>query len=285
MSPDSEPLVLDDEEYRAVRAFVAEYCGIQFGDDSRFILEKRLRQRLQASQIGRVREYLAYLKWDPNGEAELRTLIDSLTTNETYFYREDYQLRAFTEEIVPGLMTTDGLRGDKTLRVWSAGCSSGEEPYTIAILLAESGIPEGWQVELYAADINQTVLTKARRGIFRPSSFRAMPDLVKGRYFEESDDGSFRIRDEIRASVTFLRLNLLDPRLPEILPGIDVIFCRNVIMYFHSEAKQAVIDRFYQVLDPGGYLLLGHSESLRQLSPLFDLVHLQNDMVYRKTLT
>jgi chemotaxis protein methyltransferase CheR len=272
---------LPDDTFRLLRDFIHGYCGIYFDDGSKFLLERRLSRRLEQHQLKSFEEYYHYLRYDRKREEELTVLVDNLTTNETYFFREPPQLRAFSEEILPELQRT--LAGRKTLRIWSAGCSTGEEPYTIAMLLLESGgWWRDWQVEIIGSDINQRVLHTARKGVYKKSAFRATSPEMLAKYFVEEEKGNYRIIDKVRGLVTFSSVNLLDPFKTSLIANMDIIFCRNVIIYFDKEAKKTVIASFHDKLREGGYLLLGHSESLINISNAFALRTLKNDMVYQK---
>jgi chemotaxis protein methyltransferase CheR len=208
-------------------------------------------------------------------------IMSIITTNETYFFRESFQLKAFTDEIIPEIVEAKKKKCDRSLRIWSAGCSTGEEPYSIAMLLIESGLVKGWRVEIIGTDISHRVLQQARKGVYGKSSFRATDAAYVESYFEEQD-GGYRISDTVREFVTISQLNLFDHNRLALLGRMDVIFCRNVIIYFDQTAKQKVVEAFCQSLYPGGFLLLGHSESLMNISTLFSLRHLKNDMVYQK---
>lgn len=272
---------LPDDVFRLLRDFIHDYCGIFFDDGSKFLLERRLNRRLQQRQLKSFEEYYHFLRYDRKREEELVLLIDNLTTNETYFFREGAQLKAFSEEILPEIRET--LAGRKSLRIWSAGCSTGEEPYTIAMLMLESGDWwRGWQVEILGSDINQRVLHTARRGVYKKGSLRATSAEMAAKYFVEEGKGEYRIIDRVRGLVSFSCVNLLDPFKASLIRDVDIIFCRNVIIYFDREAKKKVIESFYDKLREGGYLLLGHSESLINISNAFVLRTLKNDMVYQK---
>ncbi len=272
---------LPDDVFRLLRDFIHAYCGIFFDDGSKFLLERRLSRRLEQRQVRSFEEYYHFLRYDRKREEELSVLIDNLTTNETYFFRESPQLRAFSEEILPELRRS--LAERRTLRIWSAGCSTGEEPYTIAILLLESGDWwRDWQVEILGSDINQRVLHTARKGVYKKGSHRVTTPDMLNKYFVEEEKGNYRIIDRVRELVSFSSLNLLDPYKTGLISNMDVIFCRNVIIYFDKEAKKKVIASFYDKLREGGYLLLGHSESLINISNAFTLRTLKNDMVYQK---
>ena len=278
--PESD-VVMSEEEFRLVRDIVYSHCGLFFDHDTKYLLEKRLSRRLQLLQLKGFKDYYQFLKYDRRKDQELSDLMDILTTNETYFFREGFQLKALTDEILPELMAEKELRGDKTLRIWSAGCSTGEEPYTIAMLLMEMNCFDGWRVEIVGTDISHRVLQHSRKAVYGKSSFRTTEDRYIKRFFTEQE-GGFKINDEVRELVTISHLNLFDQNRLALLGKMDVIFCRNVIIYFDQNAKKRIIESFYKMLRPGGYLLLGHSESLMNVSTVFSLRHLKNDMVYQK---
>jgi chemotaxis protein methyltransferase CheR len=250
-----------------------------FADSSKYLLQKRLSPRARELNFDSFQKYFYFLQYDPRAESEFDQIYDLVTTNETYFFREPAQLTAFIEEIVPDILTKKPV---KKVRVWSAGCSSGEEPYSIAILLEEAGWYQRAAFEIFASDINQQVLSKARRGQYRESAFRSTEATLRDKYFNREADGSWKIRDEVRNRVSFGRLNLYDEARVSLLGHLDIIFCRNVIIYFDDASKRVVVSNFYNRLIDGGYLLLGHSESLISLSTQFKLRHLKNDMVYQR---
>jgi chemotaxis protein methyltransferase CheR len=266
-----EIIPLEEEVFRLIRDFVRDYCGIYFDDDSRYLLEKRLSRRVRTLHFSNFREYYRYLLYHKNREEELTSIIDIITVNETYFFREQNQLKTFSEEILPELK--DINKDKKRLRVWSAGCSTGEEPYTIAILVLEKGYFHNWNIEIFGSDINQRVLQAARSGIYRKNSFRATEPYFLRKYFREEDNLS-RISDNVKQYVNFSHLNLLDP--------FKVKLVGNVLIYFDYPSRKKVIDMFYERLSDGGYLLLGHAESLINISTAFSLRHFKYDMVYQK---
>jgi chemotaxis protein methyltransferase CheR len=274
-----EIILLPEDVFRLIRDIIKDYCGLHFDDSSRTLLEKRLSRRVRNHHLKDFRDYYRLIRYDKRADEELTAIMDLLTVNETYFFREQNQLRAFSEEILEELWTVN--RDRKTLRVWSAGCSTGEEPYTIAMLINERGHFNGWDIEVHGSDINQRVLQTARRGVYRRNSFRTIEPYFMSKYFVE-EDGSFRIRDSARKHVNFSYLNLLDPFKSRFLGRMDVIFCRNVLIYFDNSSRRRVIENFHDRLVDGGYLLLGHAESLINISTAFTLRHLKNDMVYQK---
>ena len=272
-------LELPDDVFRQLREQIYKRTGMFFSDSSKYLIQKRLSPRARELNFDSFQKYFYFLQYDPRAEAEFDEIYDLITTNETYFFREPAQLAAFTEEIVPELL---GKRNLKRIRIWSAGCSSGEEPYSIAMLLQEAGWYNHASFEIFASDLNQLVLQKARRGIYRENAFRAASASLREKYFTREPDGSWKISDEIRNRVSFGRLNIYDQARVSLLGYLDVIFCRNVIIYFDDASKKVVINNFYSRLVDGGYLLLGHSESLISISTQFKLKHLKNDMVYQK---
>ncbi|MEO1171552.1 MAG: protein-glutamate O-methyltransferase CheR [Myxococcota bacterium] len=270
---------MTDEEFRLIRDLITEYCGIFFEDDFKYLVERRLQPRLPVYGFRSFREYYRLLRYsDVSGEYD--EIVERITTNETYFFRESYQLKAFTDEILPELMRETDIGG--RIRIWSAGCSTGEEPYTVSMLLNETPASKGFQFNIFGNDISRKVLRQARSGVFRESSFRQTDPRYIERYFRPEGRGTWALNDEIRNQVTFGHLNLMDEAAMGLVNNVDVIFCRNVIIYFSPESRSRLISMFHRKLRPGGYLLLGHSESLVNLSTDFDLVPLKNDIVYRK---
>jgi len=276
-----ESIHLTEDVFRLLRDLIKEYCGIFFDDGSRFLIERRLQRRLKILFLDDFRDYYRFLLYDRKRDDEIKAAIELLTVNETYFFREQNQLKAFSEEILPELIETN--REKKRLRIWSAGCSTGEEPYTIAILILEHGRLDGWDIEILGSDINQRVLSIARKGVYRRHSFRCTDDYYQKKYFREEED-FFAISDGVKSLVSFSYLNLLDPLKVKFVPPMDVIFCRNVLIYFDQDARKKVVENFYDRLVDGGYLLLGHAESLMNVSTSFALKHLKNDMVYQKPI-
>lgn len=274
----TEP-TLGEAEYRTLRDLVAARCGILFGEGARLSLERRLRERLTARGLQTFAEYSHYLRFHPAAEEEWEEALELVATHETYFHREDYQLRAFRDEVLPGLAAVAKARG--RLSLWSAGCSTGEEVYTLAILVHESGLFRDCQVRVYGSDLSRRCVATARRGVYGASSFRVAPPEWKKTYFAERPDG-FHLSPRIKALCHFGHLNLLHGDQARLLGRQDAVFCRNVLIYLDGPARRRVIDTLHGRLHPGGYLFLGHSESLLNVSTAFELVHLREDLVYRR---
>jgi chemotaxis protein methyltransferase CheR len=267
------------EEFRLLRDLIYEYCGIYFQDDAKYLVHRRLAPRLEALGQRSFVEYYRYLRYDPGRKGELEEIVERVTTNETYFFREQYQLDTLQQEILSEIHDRRP-RGNR-LTVWSAGCATGEEAYTVAILLLESGLFHDWEVRVFGNDISRRVLQVARKGAYGRSSFRATDERYLRRYFREVD-GKDQVREEVKALTSFGQLNLLDQDMLSIVGDVDVVLCRNVLIYFDMEARKKTIAAFQRKLVRGGYLLLGHSESLLNISTAFELVHFRSAMVYRK---
>ncbi len=277
----SHNIRLQEAEFRLLREIIHEHCGIFLPDNVTFLLERRLRPRLKALELDGFRSYYRYVKYTRDGYQELCEIVERITTNETYFFREEYQLKDFIEEIIPDVLQAHDQ--ELPVNIWSAGCSSGEEPYTLAMLLNDSGFTNSFEFNILANDISQQVLDKARDGIYREASFRETRPDVMMRYFRR-EGARFRINENIRRQVTFEQANLIDSSTLVGYRNFDVIFCRNVMIYFAKESREQLLQEFLERLRPGGYLLLGHSESLVNLSTGFELIPLKRGIVYRKPL-
>ena len=271
--------LLSAEDFRLLRESVSARMGLALAPGARPGLERRLRERLAVLNLKTFGEYYQYLSFDPGAADEWDALYDLLTTTETYFFREDYQLRAFQNEVLPELI--DRARPRRRLTIWSAGCSTGEEVYTIAMLIHEMNLVQGWEVRVFGSDISKRCIATARRGVYGPSSFRVTPKDKRRAYFIDRPDGA-HVVERIRAMCHFGQMNLLERDKARLIGRVDAIFCRNVLIYFDPQARKSVIDLFHERLYPSGVLLLGHSESLLNVSTAFELLHLKEDLVYRK---
>lgn len=276
---DEEIIPLHTDVFRLIRDFIKDYCGLYFDDKSKYIVERRLNRRLKLHHMKNFREYYRLLMYDKKRDEELQAIIDVLTVNETYFFREQNQLTAFSEEIIPELKNN---RDRKRINIWSAGCSTGEEPYTIAMLILKNKGFSNWDVNIVGSDINQRVLQVAREGIYKRNSFRATKQYFVKNYFQEQRNGDQKILDKVKNLVNFNCLNLIDPFKVKLIGKMDVIFCRNVLIYFSQDARKKVVENFFDILREGGYLFLGHTESLINITTAFTLKHLKSDMVYQK---
>ena len=270
---------LAPEEFRLLRDMINVHFGLHFDDSGLYLFERRLAERVAALELSTFDEYYKYLRFNANGRRELEEAIETLTTKETYFFRQEYQLRAFQNELLPRIARANAA--SRQVSVWSAGCSTGEEAYTIAMLMLQSGTMYNWDMRVIGSDLSKNSVAFARRGVYRGASFRTMSEQLLNRYFTRTD-GGYQVIDNVRRLCHFGQLNLLDNVRASNVGRVDAIFCRNVLIYFDEQKKKRVIDTLYQRLVPGGYLLLGHSESLLNVSTAFELVHLKEDLVYRK---
>jgi chemotaxis protein methyltransferase CheR len=284
-APPSPPLAaigqaesLDAETFQRLRGLVNRAAGLLLPDDARALVERKLEGRVQALRASGFAEYVRSLSAGAERHAEMDRLLDALTTHETYFFRDLPQLYAFEHEVLPTLEPVAKTKG--ALTVWSAGCSTGEEVYSLAILIHRSGRFRDVRVRVIGSDLSARVLDIARRGAYREPSFRAMP-MEHARYFVRAGEERAPI-PEIMAMCEFEQRNLLDGVRLRGHGAIDVIFCRNVLIYFDTASRRRVVENFYDALRPGGYLMLGHSESLLHMSTAFELAHMRGDLGYRK---
>jgi chemotaxis protein methyltransferase CheR len=270
---------LSAEEFRLLRDAIGARTGLSFSPEMRSSFERKLRERLAVLNLRTFAEYYQHLRFHPSALQEWDEVCDLLTTNETYFYRESFQLVAFRDEVLPVL--AEQAQNRRRLAIWSAGCSTGEEVYTIAMLVRETKLFGGWDIAIHGSDISRRCVAAARKGIYGPNSFRMIPQDMRRSYFIERADGA-HIAESIRPLCHFNQMNILDRDRARLLGRVDAVFCRNVLIYFDAHSRRKAIDLFHDRLYPGGVLLLGHSESLLNLSTAFELYHLKGDLVYRK---
>lgn len=275
-------LKVSDQEFQSLRDYIYEQCGIYIADNRKYLLENRLGNRLKKLNLKSFDEYYNYLKFDAGKERERKKLFEVITTNETSFYRNPPQLEVFQHHVLKDVLAECRKKGKK-LRIWSAGCSTGEEPYTIAIILHEilkSEIGQ-WDIKITANDLSERVLDSARRGLYNDYTLRTTPPEVAQRYFE-MDNGSNALKPEVKRLVQFSQINLKDRAQIRRIERSDIVFCRNVIIYFDDDMKKQVINSFYDNLLPGGFLIIGHSESLHNISRAFKPVHHPGAIIYKK---
>ena len=273
---------LSQRDFARLSAFVQEHCGIRLPPSKKTMLEARLRRRLRALEMTSYRDYCDYL-FGPDGEDdEVVRMIDLVTTNKTDFFREPAHFDFLVRSCLPDLC--DAGRGGawRTLSVWSAGCSTGEEPYTLAMVLsAFAGSRPGFRFSILATDISTRVLEKAALGVYTEDRVDTVPSDMKHEYLLKSRDrskGLVRVAPGIRSLVNFRQLNLMDGDFGLRVP-MDVIFCRNVIIYFDKATQEGLVNRFTRCLMPGGYIFLGHSETLCGMNvPLVQMA----PTIYRK---
>ncbi len=273
---------LELRDYIKLRDFIYERSGLHFEEKKIYFVKKRLATRMNILGIESPKEYLWRLKYgDPNGK-EFQELINLLTTNETYFFREFDQLAVFAENCLQEVCAAKEREDRKQLRIWSAGCSTGEEPYTLSIILLEMvDRYHTWDVEIIATDIDTKVLQKARKGVYSKRSVKDVPEEYLEKYFIKDGD-SYKVKYIVKKPVKFRHLNLMDEKKMRLMSGMDFIFCRNVLIYFDENSRRAVVSNFYESLNNGGYIFLGHSESMSRISSAFKLRRKNGLIVYQK---
>lgn len=270
---------LDAATFQRLRARITAASGIfVLGDEnSRFVLERRLQPRLRQRGLRSFSDYETTMD-----AGEMDALLDTVAVHETYFFREKRQLHAFNEQIIPEL-----ARSVEAIHIWSAGCSTGEEAYTIAMLMAERGLLDEGRVQLLATDLSRRVIEQARRGLYGSTSFRTTEPAYQQQYFHDAGRSLWQASQGLRDAVRFEQANLIGSDAERLQPpastgGFDAIFCRNVLMYFDEEAARDTLRLIYRLLKDGGYLLLGHAESLLPLGSGFKPVQFGRELVHRK---
>ena len=282
MQTESMNLELSLEDFIVFRDFIHEKCAMYFAENKKYLLENRLSKRIATLGLKSYKDYFYQVKYDTTLK-EFNMLMNLVTTNEISFFRNPPQLKSFQEEVLPLVLKRKKEQGlPRRLKLWSAGCSTGEEPYTLAIIALEVlGERTLWKVEIIANDISENVLYAARKGIYNEMTLRSTPRPVLNRYFTK-DGNRYLVNENVKRLVKFTHLNLADRRKLALINDIDIVFCRNVMIYFSDEIKKAIVRNYYNALRPGGYFFIGHSESLHGISKAFKLVYFQNALVYHR---
>ena len=268
-------LTLQDSTFRQLRDFVYEKSGIFIPDTKKYLLENRLIKRIQEKNLSSFEDYLYLVIYGNNG-SELARLFDTVTTNETYFFREPQQLDVFMNDVVPKILEQKKVND---ISIWSAACSTGEEPYNLVMMLKEK-MPSV-RSQVVGSDISDGVIESARKGVFSSYSVRNIPHPYLNKYFRANGQ-TFELDNAIRSSVTFRNINLIDGAKTKTVRAVDVIFCRNVLIYFDDKAKQKVVSHLYDSLRPGGYLFVGSSESLHNVTRAFKPVVMNKVVIYQR---
>jgi chemotaxis protein methyltransferase CheR len=280
--PSDHDAELSEEEFRLLREYIHERFGLFFDEGQKDSLRSRLAGRLSSLGLLSFEDYYRYLRFGPQRADEEARMISHLTNNETYFFRETSQLQVFADTVLRAVKERKSRNGERTLRIASVGCSTGEEALTLAMIVYDSGqFFWGWDVRIVAIDVDPEALEKARRGIYHQNSFRAMSPAVRERHFVPAGAG-LQVKDPIRRLVSLRQGNLLEPGSFEGAVPLDVLFCRNVLIYFSDATILRAVRLFREVLAPGGYLFLGHAESLSRITDAFTPIRFQGAMVYQK---
>jgi len=266
---DGGAVELKDREFKQIRDYIKEHYGISLGEEKRTLVFSRLRPLLKQKGIADFTEYFNYLVSDRTGEAAV-VFINRLTTNHTFFMREPEHFDYLQRTTFPWIEREFGKGRD--LRLWCAACSSGEESYTLQMTAQDyfEG-KQGWDTEILATDISEKVLQQATLGIYSNESLKSMPDQWLKKYFKRYDNNNMVVRDEIKKLITYRKFNLMEEKLP-FKKKFQVIFCRNVMIYFDNNTREALVNRFYNALEKDGYLFIGHSESLSNVKSNFKYV-------------
>jgi chemotaxis protein methyltransferase CheR len=276
----AENKTITEDDFQKFREFFYRKTGIHFDDSKRYFVDKRLVERMQATKSDSFRSYFVMLRFQTTGE-ELQALINVMTVNETYFFREEYHFSCMVNSMLPEIVSTK-KPGD-TVRIWSIPSSSGEEPYSIAIYLQEYWSDlEKFQVELMASDIDTTILDTAKAGIFSERSVANIPANVTSKYFRKDKNGMFHLDDDTKSCVEFSRVNLAESADTRKFRKCDLIFCRNLLIYFDDVSRRIAAEAFFEALNPGGFICLGHSESMSRISGLFKVRKYPDAIVYQK---
>lgn len=257
---------LSEREHRLIGEWLSEQFGLCFGPEKRDILRSRLEAKRAELGFDSFEQLYFHLKFHPHREAEWERLIPHLTNNESYFFRESGQLDVLRDEVLEAARAEAERMGRREVRVLSAGCAAGEEAYTLAIIARETRLfSPPWKVRVTGIDLDPVVLRKAREGRYTQNAFRRLDPRIRERYFTPAGDGVWELVPEIRSMVEFTRANLVDAGWARALPPQDVIFCRNVLIYFGVESTRQAVEALYRALRPGGRLFLGHAESLSRV--------------------
>lgn len=274
---------ISDDEFVQLRDFIYDKSGIYVDIKRKYLFESRFSKRLGELGLQTFADYIKFLKFDSKKAQELPKLFELITTNETSFFRDMKQLEAFRDHVLKDVLDKQRKVGKKELAIWSAGCSSGEEPYTLSMIIQEILGSEAarWNIRINAVDLSPAMIAKAKAGVYAEYAFKTTPDAMRTKYFTKEGD-KWKIKPEVARLVRFQQMNLNDPAMVKRVPRSQIVFCRNVIIYFDLDMKQRVVSSFYDNLLPGGFLMLGHSETLHKVSKTFKPVYHPGTIAYQK---
>ena len=278
-------ITMSDSTFHTLSDMIYARSGMHFPDNKKYILENRLSRRIEDAGFGNYEKYIEFLKHDAGKEKEFTNLFNIITTNETFFFRDANQLQAFESTVLPDIVQKLKAKGSKKMRIWSAACSTGEEPYTLSMMVTDRlSSPEykDWDIEIHGSDISESVLSSARRGEYNDYSVRNVMPQQLSKHFSKNGSGKYVIKPEIKKLVRFSNINLSDETALRMYRGMDIIFCRNVLIYFDEASKKKVISSLYNSLVSGGYLFIGHSESLFNITRAFKIVNVNSVLLYQK---
>ncbi|WP_270566392.1 CheR family methyltransferase [Clostridium beijerinckii] len=274
-------MILSENLYEKFTELVYKKTGLYYDANKKYFVEKRIENRTIELGLSDYKEYYNLIKFSVD-ETEFYKFINDLTVNETYFFRDFPQLQNFAEKVLPLIVKEKEKNNDYTLNIWSAACSRGDEPYTLSIILNEMlDEPEKWEIKITASDINDEVLKFAKIGAYDARSIKDVPPEYLSKYFVNRNE-KYLVNFKIRKPLKFKRLNFFELNEMKKMIEYDVIFCRNALIYFDDQSRKTVIDSFYYSLNPGGFIFLGHSESIGRISSAFKAKRIGNSIVYSK---
>jgi chemotaxis protein methyltransferase CheR len=275
----AEGAALDEEEFRRLCEFLYRRTGMVFTETKRYYVERRVVERMTATAAATFASYFARLRM--NLEGEIEQFVNAFTVNETYFYREEHQLACLSSDLLAERVRGKARGGP--IRIWSAPCSTGEEPYSVAMWLLENWpLVDEYEIEIVGSDIDTAVLAAAREGVFGRRALMRLDAPVINRYFASIGEERWQILDDLRDSVRFTPVNIVDRDETRAFGQFDVIFCRNVLIYFDDASRRMAAENLYENLLPGGFICLGHTESMSRISPLFEVRRFKDAIVYQR---
>ncbi len=276
-------ITLSSESFDTWRGYIYELCGIYFQDNKKYLLESRLLKRINHLKLSSFEEYLKYLKYNPQAKTERRYLYEAITINETFFFRNQPQLDALTSKIFHDTIATKRKLGQRKFRIWSAASSSGEEAYSVAMVIADMVQPKypDIQFEIIGTDINEDVIDRAKKGIYKEYAVRNTPAFFLKKYFKH-EGPNYIIDPKLKRMVKFSPLNLYDDMKMRSMNNFDIVFCANVLIYFDLKSKIKVVSHLYNSLNRGGYLFIGYAETLHGISKAFKLESFPKTISYKK---
>jgi chemotaxis protein methyltransferase CheR len=278
----TQDIVLSKEDFEKFREFFYEKTGILFDESKRYFVDRRIIERMKATGYDNFKSYFIAIKYDITGK-ELQNLINALAVNETYFFREEYQFQAMVENMLPEI--TSRKKPGERVRIFSIPSSTGEEPYSIALYLLEYWKDiDKWDVEIVAADIDTNVLEAAKQGVYSSRSVQNLPKPILQKYFTPLKDGYYKITDDLINAIEFKKANIVNSIEMLKFRNFDIVFCRNLLIYFDDLSRKKAAENLYNTMNPGGFICLGHAESMSRISSIFEVRSFPKAIVYQKPL-
>jgi len=273
---------LSKEDFERFREFFYEKTGILFDESKRYFVDRRIIERMKATGYDNFKSYFIAIKYDISGK-ELQNLINALTVNETYFFREEYQFQAMVENMLPEI--TSRKKPGERVRIFSIPSSTGEEPYSIALYLLEYWKDiDKWDIEIVSSDIDTNVLEAAKQGVYSSRSVQNLPKPILQKYFTALKDGYYKITDDLINAIEFKKANIVNSIEMLKFRNFDIVFCRNLLIYFDDLSRKKAAENLYNAMNPGGFICLGHAESMSRISSIFEVRRFPKAIVYQKPL-